>query len=543
MRNAHWARLPYLVVVLVMVFGLAACSSEDDSPSQQIQPGLEVELDSGLLLGVEEESVRVFKGIAYAAPPVGELRWKGPQSPDSWTGLRDATEFGAVCPQDDPLGLMGGAEQSEDCLFLNVFAPGVAPDRVLPVMVWIHGGAWITGSGSQDFYQAHTIVNDGGVVVVSLNYRLGAFGYLAHAALTAESEYAASGNYGQWDQVAALEWVQRHIRAFGGDPGNVTIFGESAGGNAVCTLMASPLARGLFHRAISQSGLCGADGFEEGLAIGETTGARFADSLGCSDLATTASCLRGKTTEEVRAIPTLEGNLRAWSGGAFYPPTESGFYFTQRIVDGYVLPRSVTEAFATGDIADVPFLLGSNADEGTLFHSPLLAVSVADEAGYRAALGRTFPGNVDAIMAEYPVQDFPSASAALTEVTGDAFFVCTARQIARDAADAGLPTFLYAFELVPDAILPGLGSLHTAEIPFVFGVDAFSLVTEATRPLHDAMLGYWTRFAATGDPNNEGTDVWPAFDTTTQQNMILDLPLATGTDHKQARCDFWDSIL
>ena len=528
---------------LVATFGLAACSSDDDSPSRQIQDGLEIEIDSGLLLGVEEDGVRVFKGMPYAAPPVADLRWSGPQVAEGWTGLRDATEFGAICPQDDPLGMMGGAPQSEDCLFLNVFTPSEAPDDALPVMVWIHGGAWITGAGSQDFYQAHTIVNDGGVVVVTINYRLGPFGYLAHEALTAGSEHGASGNYGQWDQIMALQWVKQHIRAFGGDPGNVTIFGESAGGNGVCVLMASPLARGLFQGAISQSGLCGAPGFSENLASGEATGARFAEVLGCSDLATAASCLRSKTTEEVRAVPTLEGNLRAWSGGAFYPPTSSEFYFSELIVDGHVLPRSVNDAFSSGDIADVSFLIGSNADEGKLFHSPLLSLPVADEAEYRAALGRTFPNDVDAIIAEYPVADFSSASAALAEVSGDAFFVCTARKIARNAADAGLPTFLYGFTLVPDAILPGLGSFHTAEIPFVFGVDAFALVTDTTRPLHEAMLGYWTRFAATGDPNGNGAETWPAFDTASEENILLDLPLSVVTNHAEARCDFWDSIL
>ncbi|MEO2169277.1 MAG: carboxylesterase/lipase family protein [bacterium] len=540
------SRFSGTVMVLVAAFGLAACSSDsvsDDSPSARIQAGLEIEIDSGLLLGVREDDVRVFKGIPYAAAPVGELRWKGPQAPEPWSGLRDATEFGLICPQDDPLGMMRGAPQSEDCLFLNVFSPGESPEEALPVMVWIHGGAWITGAGSQDFYQAHTIVNEGGVVVVSLNYRLGVFGYLAHGALSAESEHGASGNYGQWDQVAALEWVHHHIRAFGGDPDNVTIFGESAGGNGVCTLMASPLAGGLFHRAISQSGLCGAPGFDATLAAGEANGEQFSDSVGCSDTAAAASCLRGKTTEEIRAIPTLEGNLRAWPGGAFYPPAPSEFYFNARIVDGYVLSQGVAEAFAAGDIADVPFLLGVNGDEGTLFHSPLLATPVADEMEYRAALGRTFPDDVDAILAEYPVADFASASAALTEVSADAFFVCPTRTVARSAARAGLPTFLYAFEFVPAALLPGLGSFHTAEIPFVFGVDAFALVTEDARPLHDAMLRYWTRFAAAGDPNGESADTWPAFDNASEEFMVLDSPLAIGTGYRQERCDFWDSIL
>lgn len=253
MRKKRFLSYACVLFLLALMFTVAACGGEQAARTATMREPL---LDSGPINGVQEGGVWVYKGIPYAAPPVGELRWKEPQPAEPWKEVRPCTEFGPACPQpssDDQGGFMAVGETSEDCLYLNVWSPAETPGERLPVMVWIHGGAFRTGAGSQAVYDGVNLAEKD-VVVVTINYRLGPLGFFAHPLLTEESPNGSSGNYGLLDQVAALEWVERNIASFGGDPDNVTVFGESAGAMSICDLMASPLAEGLFDRAIVQSG-------------------------------------------------------------------------------------------------------------------------------------------------------------------------------------------------------------------------------------------------------------------------------------------------
>ncbi len=509
--------------------GMAGAAGAGGAPGG-IQSGVDIDIDSGSLTGEERGGSRAFLGVPFAAPPVGDLRWKPPAPVEPWTGSRDATAVGAACPQ--PPGLIGSLATNEDCLFLNVWTPKDAPAEPVPVMVWIHGGAFALGSAGEPLYDGQALVEHGDRVVVTINYRLGALGLLAHPALTAESSTGSSGNYWLLDQIAALEWVQRNILAFGGDPDNVTIFGESAGGASVCALMASPLTGGLFHRGISESGLCNSGLFGRALADQEAGGVTAATDLGCGDAATAATCLRGKTDAELVGL----FQLTVPPGGLLYAPADGFVSFP--FVDGYVLPTPMLDRFTGGDAQSVPLMLGTNGDEARIFHGPeTFAQPVTDEAGYREALGRRFaPADVDAIVAEYPIASFASANAALTKVSDDWAFVCTARRTARATAAAGLSTYLYAFEHIRAGATT---SDHGSEIALVFGQ---STVDPADRALSDAMVGYWTRFAATGDPNGNGAVTWPKYDATGDQHLELVAMIAAGSGRESQKCDFWEGI-
>jgi para-nitrobenzyl esterase len=353
------------------------------------------------------------------------------------------------------------------------------------------------------------------------------FGFFSHPALTGEG--VTGGNQGLWDQQLALQWVQQNAASFGGDPANVTIFGESAGATSVCLQMLSPLAEGLFHRAILESGTC-AVGQTWTEAQAETRGASLVTALGC-DGADPLACMRGKTTEEVlMAQPvgaTDIGNPNVWAPH----------------VDGLNLPGDPRTLLERGAVSDVPVLLGSNADEGTLFFA--FASPVTDEASYLALAEQAFPGNGDAIVAQYPSATYGSPQAAASEVLADAVFVCPTRRMARSLADAGVPTWLYHFTYVPDAVLPDLGAFHSAEIPFVFGNPNFFMPMSPTAdeaPLLNAMQGYWGRMAAVGDPNGDGEPAWPAYDTVGDENIVLDLEVSTQSGLNATNCDFWDAL-
>jgi para-nitrobenzyl esterase len=526
-----------LVAALAVLAALAACGG--DAPDELV-----VRTEGGDVRGeLDAPGVRAFRGIPYAAPPVGANRWRPPQPAAPWDGVRDAGNVGAVCPQGFGFGPGGG---DEDCLYLNVWTPSPAPadDAPAPVMVWIHGGAFQFGSGGEDYYAGTVLTAAHGVVVVTANYRLGPLGFLAHPALAVEDPaHPTSGNYGIEDQIAALAWVQRNIAAFGGDPGRVLLFGESAGGFSTCVHYLSPRAGTLFHAAISESGLCASDAVERTLADAEADGAELAAALGCTG-GDELACLRAISPWEVLdagGTPMAD----TVPGGPFYQDgTALGF---APVVDGTVIPATTRAALAAGGFANVPLVLGTNRDEGTLFHAPLFATPVTTEPEYRDALGRRFgAGNVDAIVAEYPIASFADANAAIAEVTGDAVFVCPARRTARAVAAAGATVHLYAFQKeLENPGLPRGGVVHAAEIPFVFGVDTFPLgdVGTSGRPVSEAIQGYWTRFARTGDPNGDGAVGWPRYDAATDEHLVLDQPIAAGSGHKAARCDFWDALV
>ncbi len=476
--------------------------------------------DTGLVLGTRADGVRSFLGIPYAAPPVGNLRWRPPQPAAPWHGVRRATAFGPHCAQAaSPFGV---ESTSEDCLYLNVYTPSSIPPGLpaAPVMVWIHGGALVVGES--DDYNPAALVRRG-VVVVTLNYRLGALGFLAHPALTAESANHASGNFGLLDQQAALRWVRRNARAFGGNPDNVTIFGESAGGLSVHSQLASPLAAGLFNRAIVESGAYQLS--QPTLAAAEASGSAFASQAGCADQ--TAACLRSLPVQAV---------LASQSGAAAN-------------VDGYVLTQSLGTAFASGAFNRVPVIQGSNHDEWRLFVAQAEAASGVplSAAAYVPTVAATLgisTAAATALTAAYPLTAYPSPSIALGAVGTDAIFACNARRVAGLLAQR-VPTYQYEFN-DPDAPQPFFpsvsfptGAYHAAEIQYLFGLNRGTppALDPAEISLSRAMVRYWTQFARAGNPNAPGSPAWPRYDTATQQFQAL-VPgtpaAATGfaVDHK-----------
>jgi para-nitrobenzyl esterase len=474
--------------------------------------------DKGLVRGTGTATMRSFKGIPYAAPPVGSLRWRAPQPARGWRGVRDATQFGAHCAQNG--GSFGQASMSEDCLFLNVYTPARRglPLRNAPVMVWIHGGALVTGLS--DSYDPTALVAQG-TVVVTINYRLGALGFLAHPALSAEQRDGASGDYGLMDQQAALRWVQRNIGFFGGDRHNVTIFGESAGGLSVHSQLVSPLSRGLFDKAIVESGAYNLD--QASLATAQQAGTGFATNTGCASQ--TAACLRGLPVAAIlaRQATNITPN-----------------------VDGRVLPRTVRQAFTSGQFNHVPVVEGSNHDEWRLFvaiteltNGPLTA------AGYVPAIQATLgvpTATAQALAAAYPLSAFPSPALALSALGTDAIFACNSRSSAR-LLSGFVPTFQYEFDdpNAPMIFLPPVsfptGSYHAAEIQYVFP-NANSRLVGAQVTLSRNMVAAWARFARTGDPGARHAGDWPRFGATDRFQRLSPQSAGTATgfaaDHKCA---------
>ena len=493
--------------------------------------GPEATVAQGTLRGVEAGGALGFKAIPYAAPPTGDLRWRPPAAPATWDGVRDATAFGSGCPQRDLLAPTAPATGDEDCLTLNVWTPSLTPDAPLPVMVWVHGGAWITGLASTNSYDG-TSLSQQGVIVVTLNYRLDVLGYLAHPKLTEENG-GTSGNWGQLDQRAALAWVRENIAAFGGDPERVTLFGESAGGHSVCTHMM--ISQGLFQAAISQSGLCL---FQlDDLEAAHGHGSNLAADVGCGDAEDVLACLRAVPLEDIVAIT----DPKAIPGSLLTHPLPF-----KPVVDGTVVTEQPSAAFAAGRVAQVPFLGGTTADEANLFHVGLLHTAVRDEAQYLSALRTRFGDDAEAILAQYPAGDDPGA--ALKRATTEGLFACPARRTARAMADhpsGDAGTWLYVFDAEPAGVaLPGLGAFHGAELAYVFGNDfgAFGKIGEEQRPLSQAVQRYWTRFAMNHDPNGGDEPAWPAFETESDTIMRLAPTPAAETGYLSDACDFWDGL-
>jgi len=473
-----------------------------------------VTIGSGVLRGAWVDStanVASFKGIPYAAPPVGPQRWRPPVPVTGWADERDASAYGFACPQEDRLKALFGVDlgpQNEDCLTLNVFtgalmASTAARAKAQPVMLWIHGGSLTMGAGSQ---------TDGsrlaaqGAVIVTINYRLGTLGFLAHPALSDESPVRVSGNYGLLDQIAALRWVRANIARFGGDPNNVTIFGESAGGWSVHALLASPKARGLFHRAIIQSGGSGVavpplrrEGNASAQASAERTGTEAALALG----------LRGAdaSAAELRALPVAA--LVAAAAGDF------GGNIARFNIDKQVLTESPALAVAAGRSARVPLLIGSNADEGTILFRAAPATTVETFRGRLAADFKLIA--TDSLFALYPTDAAPQILRSWQSIMGDAELGAPAPWSAERAVKRGYTVFLYQFTRVATGpIGRTLGAFHAAEIPFVYGVRADQMprlwgASPNDAELSRVMSAHWVNFARTGDPNGTSVPHWARY--------------------------------
>lgn len=480
-----------------------------------------VRTPAGSLAGTpgRNPDVRVYKAIPYAAPPVGALRWKPPQPAAPWQGVRTADKFSDVCEQlpypSGSIYAFAAESMSEDCLYLNVWTAAKSANEKRPVMVWIHGGALTRGSGSTPTYDGESLAAKG-VVLVTINYRLGVFGFLAHPELTAESDHKASGNYGFLDQIAALEWVHNNIAAFGGDPGRVTIFGESAGSWSVNVLVASPLAKGLFHRAIGESG--GNFGPMKRLSEVEQSGAKFAASVGADRF------------EALRSKPAAD--LTKASASAAFAAN----------VDGWLLSDDVYTIFASGKQNDVPVIIGSNANEATSL-APWPPSGTA--ASFADQLRRRFGADADKVLAVYPAKTDEEAQQAHYASFRDVTFTWQMRTWARLAARTGKSkVFLYYFSRVPPGPASSrYGAFHAAEIAYAF--NNLKLGKRPNEPtdfdLADKMSSYWTNFAQSGDPNGPGLPPWPAYNEKTDLALELGDQIKPVSDLHKKSLDFWDS--
>jgi para-nitrobenzyl esterase len=460
--------------------------------------------------------ILAFKGIPYAAPPIGPLRWRPPQPPPPWSGVRDATRFGADCMQT-PYVISTGQKTSEDCLTVSVWTAAHYQNARRPVMVFIYGGAFIGGSAAYPLYDGARLAAEG-VVVVGLNYRVGIFGFLAHPQLSAESPQKTSGNYGLLDQIAALKWVKSNIAEFGGDPGRVTVFGESAGAVSIALLMTSPLAKGLFGQAILQSAVVLP---LAGLPAAEHSGAALGDKI---------EALRQLGAEQLLA-----------HNGDFFPHSNHNvmaMQFPSPIVDGYVLPTQPRELFEAGAVNAVSTIVGVNADEGRMFTDEKEPVSVAD---YHRWTREKFGPLASDILSANPARTDEAAAVATSAIIGDVMFVESARLIARGTSQHQPRTFAYLFtRRVGGGSLP---ATHSEELPFVFGSllqpsfiphpppEAIDLQLSAT------MMRIWARFAATGDPNGAGLPRWPAYDSATDPYLEFGTQIRPGQAYRKRQVD------
>jgi len=488
-----------------LLFPLAAAALVWAAPN-------EVKIDTGRLSGMTHEGVVSFKGIPFAAPPVGDLRWRPPQAAKAWTGVRAANEYGADCAQKPFPGDAAplGTPPAEDCLYLNVWRPDSTAAH-LPVMVWIYGGGFVNGGSSPSVYDGSQFAKRG-VVFVSFNYRLGRFGFFGHPALTKESPDGPLGNYGYMDQIAALKWVERNIAAFGGDPHNVTIFGESAGGGSVLTLLTSPMAKGLFHKAVVESGggrdlLMGqrylSKAGPDGTPSAESVGVAFAKANGIEG--TDAAALAA-----LRKLPA-ESVVAGLNMATMGTPTYGG-----PMIDGRVVVESPAKAYANGRGAKVPVMIGANsADIGfprgrTI--DEILAPFGADRDKARAAYD-------------------PSGSAQPIQlgiaIAADQMMVEPARYFAGVIAGLGQPAYEYRFSYVAESMRKQWpGAPHATEIPFVFDTVAARYtkdLADADRAIARAANEYWVNFAKTGNPNGKGLPNWPAYSPKTDELMDFSL--------------------
>ncbi len=488
--------------VLACVAGVIAALA---LPVHAQATGPQVKIDSGVVRGAKVAELPKggeFLGIPYAAQPVGALRWRAPQAAPHWTGVREATTWGPACPQrpspwlPEMLGVQA-MPTNEACLYVNVWTPELHPAKKLPVLVWVHGGGNVEGSGEWPLNLGPTLAQTG-IVVVSLNYRLGAFGFFAYPGLDGESGQGVSGNYGNLDQIAALEWVRRNIAAFGGDPQRVTVGGQSSGSEDVCILMASPQARGLFEGVILESGTC-VDSVYPKLKDEEASDGHLLPDLGLTPGPEALAKLRAMPAERILETAAKDGNLDLG-------PT----------IDGWMLPQEPGITFARGQQAPVAVMVGTNEDEVSIFASPIVGETAnrpRTVKEYRDWLqrefGREFAGQV---FAAYPAREDSEVPGVFVTMFSDYDFAFSAWLVARDTAQTGKKAYLYRFTYVGAGPFAQLGAFHSEELMFL---SRHYWTTWVPQPgdaaLSRTLVGYWSRFVKTGDPNRAGLPAWPAF--------------------------------
>ena len=499
----------------------------------------EVETNVGRLAGIGEAGLCVFRGIPYASPPVGELRLRAPRPATPWTGVRNATAFGPAAPQNPPVGSLTGEvplPHDEDCLTLNVWTPATDGAR-RPVLVWIHGGGFTSGSGSEPLYSGAALARRGDVVVVTINYRLGVLGFLAHPGLADEEFAGAQGNWGLLDQAAALGWVRDNIGAFGGDPANVTVFGESAGSMSVCDLMALPSAAGLFHRAIAQSGPPSATTMDRA----EEHAAKLMAELGCADPA------------QLRAVP-VEALLSAQQG--VLSPRAGGGLALVPVTDGASLPTDPARAFASGTAARIPLLIGTNRDEAKLFMVADPKNRDPDEDVLLRRIDRAFGASGIKLSPQRAIDAYRAARRARGESTtprvlwsaieSDRMFRIGSVRAATAHARLQPATYAYLFTWESPGMRGALGACHALEIPFVLGnldapaMDRFAGSGPAATALSEQMMDAWLAFARGGDPAHAGLPDWPAYEESARSTMVFGAETRLEHAPMDAERAFWD---
>jgi para-nitrobenzyl esterase len=509
--------------MMVCAFLCAAAGLAADAPTVTVSGG---QVRGALL----DKGGAVFKGIPFAQPPVGELRWRDPEAVKPWTGVRQAAEFGPPCAQNSNGRMLESSR--EDCLYLNVWTPEWPSQSRKPVMVWLHGGGNYGGTASSRNFDGESLARRG-VVLVTANYRLGVFGFFSHPELTKESPRHASGDYGLLDQIAALRWVHDHIARFGGDPGNVTIFGQSAGAVDVNVLMTSPLAKGLFQRAIAESGTVTRnpdDGTLRMTALGPVMQVKngpvtYSDAAGLRE-AEQAGAKIGASLAELRRLPAAELLQAAAAPRSSIGPANGV------VVDGYVLPKPPAEVFATGKEQRVPLLVGNNARERTPKTTPE-EVKAAMEAMYGPLAGKA--------LALYITPD-PLYGPTDAQWVVDTMYRCPVVEELNWHAGAGNAAFEYQF----DRAAPGreaLGAVHGAEVAYVFG-SLGPAYTAADHEISNAIEQYWTNFAKTGNPNSTGLPQWPRYETAARGYMEF---TESGPQAREALrgpyCDlYWENV-
>ncbi len=487
-------------------------------------------IHQGWVHGLSEGAACTYLGIPYARPPVGTLRWAAPQAADGWDGVREATAYGHACPQVPDVSM--APTTSEDCLFLNVHGPAAARSELLPVLVFMHGGGFF--GGASNVYGGQGLSEMGPAVVVTTNYRLGALGFFAHPDLDRQREAEPSGSDGIRDQQQALRWVQDNIASFGGDPDNVTLFGESAGSSSVCIHVVSPGSRDLARRFIMESGVCTGGVANEIAPLPREAMYSLTQQMAaefCPGASDVLGCLRGLPADQ----------LLLWAPAADSGSTGLGLTTWRPVIEGAggVLPEHPDALIASGDFNPGEIIVGFNKNEYALFAA--FAGSAWTVAEMRTLVDQRYGNRTDEIMALYAPDDSVDANQAYITLMTDVMFRCPSRRFARAMSAKGTTVYLYSFE-------QGTAQ-HTDEMVYVFGPECFGNgLMSVFRPIWPASLleafpRYWGNFAFDGDPNGSGLPSWPRYEATSYQHMVLVDPLSVGSGLQQAPCDFWDGYL